>query len=209
MCNRCLTKTVLAFTAIVSLPMSSLLAQDLPKSEDNSFDIDPPLLVQPRERERGPDDAQENALEAHDAAKLTQQLETAKKSAAAAARLVKSGVLSKVEAEQLALRVVRLESGLASAQIIAAQEQVTSQKARLAAGQASQAEVDLATAALARASAAAQVAEANYRKAQLDAAALNLRRQRQLLALGSAHKSDVARAEEKLAQLRQADPALR
>ena len=36
-----------------------------------------------------------------------------------------------------------------------------------------------------------------------DAAELNLRRQRKLLALGSAHKSDVARAEEKLAKLRE------
>ena len=120
---------------------------------------------------------------------------------------MKIGVLSKVEAEQRALRVVRLESELANAQMIAAQEQVTTQKARFAAGQASQAEVDAAIAALARATAAAQSAEENYHKAQLDAAALNLRRQRQLLALGSAHKSDVARAEEKLAQLQQGDKA--
>jgi hypothetical protein len=67
--------------------------------------------------------------------------------------------------------------------------------------------VDAAVAALALATAAAQSAEENYHKAQLDAAALNLRRQRQLLALGSAHRSDVARAEEKLAQLQQGDQA--
>ncbi|MEO6969668.1 MAG: hypothetical protein ABI217_02090 [Chthoniobacterales bacterium] len=54
--------------------------------------------------------------------------------------------------------------------------------------------MDRATATLARASAIEQTADENYRKAQLDAAALNLRRQRQLLALASAHKSDVARA---------------
>jgi outer membrane protein TolC len=70
-------------------------------------------------------------------------------------------------------------------------------------------EGDLATAALAWASAAAQSAEENYHKAQLDAAAPNLRRQRQLLALGSAHKSDVARAEEKLAKLQHDDQAPR
>jgi hypothetical protein len=73
------------------------------------------------------------------------------------------------------------------------------QKARSEAGQASKADLDAATATLARASATAQTADAKYHKAQLDAAALNLRRQRQLLALGSARKSDVARAEEKLA----------
>lgn len=207
MCDCRLTKCALALAAVVSLPLSSLLAQDLPKSDDDSFDIEPPLLVQPRALERGPDESEEDAPEAQpDAAKLARRLEGAKKNAASAARLVKMGVLSKVEAEQRALRVVRLESELAHAQMIAAQEQVTAQKARFAAGQATQAEVDLATAALIQASAAAQSTEENYHRAQLEAAALNLRRQRQLLALGSARKSDVARAEEKLAQLQQGDP---
>ena len=187
-----------------------MLAQDVPKADDTSFDIEPPLLVKPWEQERGPDDSQENAPDAKpDLAKLAQQLEAAKKSAAAATRLVKTGVLSKVEAEQRALRVVRLESELAHAQMIAAQEQITALKARFAAGQATQAEVDAATAALTQATAAAQGAEDIYHKAQLDAAALNLRRQRQLLVLGSAHKSDVARAEEKLAQLKQDNQAPR
>jgi hypothetical protein len=53
------------------------------------------------------------------------------------------------------------------------------------------------------ASAAAKEAEANLAKAELDAATLNLQRQRKLLALGSAHKSDVARAEQRLARLQQ------
>ena len=65
--------------------------------------------------------------------------------------------------------------------------------------------MDTATAAFARASAAAQRAEKNYHKA----AALDLRRQRQLLALDSAPKSDVARAQEKLARLQQSDQAPR
>ena len=134
-------------------------------------------------------------------------MEGAKKSAAATARLVKRGVLSKVEAEQRALRVVRLESELAKTQMISAQQQLTSLKARFLAGQVSQPEVDAATTALTQATAAAQTAETKYHKAQLDAAELNLRRQRQLLKLGSAHKSDVARAEEKLAQLQQGDEA--
>jgi hypothetical protein len=73
----------------------------------------------------------------------------------------------------------------------------------LAAGQATQADVDLATAALTRAKAAAQVAGENYHKAQLENAAINLSRQRKLFKLGSAHKSDVARAEERLAKLQQ------
>ena len=51
MCDRLLTKCVVVFVAVVSLPLSSLLAQEVPKSEDESFDIEPPLLVQPREPE--------------------------------------------------------------------------------------------------------------------------------------------------------------
>jgi hypothetical protein len=203
-----LTKYVVAFAAIAGLLLSSLLAQDLPKSDDDSFDVEPPLLIQPRELQPGPDQSQEDAPIAEtDPVKLAQQLEGAKKSAASAARLVKIGVLAKVEAEQRALRIIRLQSELAHAQMMAAQAQVTAQKARLASGQATQAEVDTATAALAQATAAAQSAEETYHKAQLDAAALNLRRQRQLLALGSARKSDVARAEERLAKLQQRDQA--
>jgi len=200
-----------ALAAVVSLPLSSLLAQEQtvpPKSDDEtSFDIEPPLLVKPWESEPGSDESQENAKTPLDAAKLTRQLEEAKKDAAADTRLVKNGVLSKVEAEQQGLRVVRLESQLAKAQMIAAQEQVTAAKTRFAAGQATQSEVDAAAAALAQATTAAQTAEANYHQAQLDAAAANLRRQRLLLTLGSARKSDVARAEEKLAQLQQDDQA--
>jgi len=75
----------------------------------------------------------------------------------------------------------------------------------LEAGQAAQAQVDAANATLTQATNAAQAADEKYHKARLDAAELDLRRQRKLLALGSARKSDVARAEEKLAKLQQAD----
>ena len=197
-----LSKCIVAYLVIVSLSLNWLLAQEVPKSDDESFDIEPPLLVKPWERQSVPDESGEDAVPL-EAAKLAQRLEGAKKSAAASARLVKIGVLSKVEAEQRALRVVRLESELAKAEMVSAQQQLTSLKARFLAGQVGQPEVDAATTAVTQASAAAQTAETKYHKAQLDAAELNLRRQRQLLKLGSAHKSDVVRAEEKLAQLQQ------
>ena len=210
MCDRILTKCIAAFAAVVTLPLSSLLAQELAKSGDDSFEVEPPLLVPPRGLERGADESREKPPEAHaDVGQLEQQLARAKKIAASSERLVKMGVLAKVEAEQRALRAVRLEAELAKAQLVRAQEQVTSHKARYAAGQASQADVDASMESLARSSAAAQAAEENYHKAKLDAAALNLRRQRQLFALGSAHKSDVARAEEKLAELRRGDETSR
>lgn len=132
---------------------------------------------------------------------LKKRLESSKENAASAARLVKSGVLAKVEAEQRELRVLRPEAELANAQLAVAQEQVGAQRKRREAVEISQGELDAATVALAQIDATAQSAKAKYEKAQLDAAALGLRRQRQLFAQGSSRKSDVVRAEEKLASL--------
>ena len=210
MCNRSLTKCVLALAALVSLPVSSSLAQDVPKSADQSFDIEPPLLIKPWEQERAPDESDEDASEVErDATKLGRRLAAAKEDATAATRLVKNGVLSKVEAEQRGLRVLRLESELAKAQMLAAEQEVTAQKSCLAVGEATQADVAVATAAFVRAQAVAQSAKENYDKAQLENASLNLSRQRKLLALGSARKSDVTRAEERLAKLQQGGQAPR
>ena len=201
-----LTKFCLTFAALISLPLTPLLAQNAPKTEDESFDIEPPLLVEPREPERVMDGTDEDTPAAElDVEKVGKRLAGAKKDATAATRLVKNGILSKAEAEQSALRVIRLESDLAKAQMLVAAEQVAAQKSCLAAGEATQAEVDVAMAVFTQAQGAAQNAEENYRKAQLENAALNLSRQRKLFSLGSAHKSDVARAEEKLANLKQTD----
>jgi hypothetical protein len=201
MCDRILTKWMVGFAAVLTLTISLLGAQELPKSED-SFEVEPPLLIPPGDVGRGANNARETQP---DVTKLAEQLQRAKKSAASAERLVKTGVLAKIEAEERALRAVRLESELANAQLAAAKEQVALQKARSEASQASTADLDATTVTLARASAAAKTADANYHKAQLDAAALNLRRQRQLLARGSARKSDVSHAEEKLAALQRGD----
>ncbi len=204
MSRRILTQWLVTLTTVVALPHSSLLAQELPKSDD-SFEVEPPLLV-PLSELGGADESRKGGPQAQpDVATLEQRLARAKKNAASSERLVKMGVLAKVEAEQEALRAVRLESELANAQWVAAQTQVTLQQTRTAAGQASKADVDAALEILARASAAAQTAEENYHQAQLETAARNLSRQRQLLALGSAHKSDVARAEEKLDRLQRGD----
>jgi hypothetical protein len=55
---------------------------------------------------------------------------------------------------------------------------------------------------LARAIQVAHAAAAKREQAEVEAAEINLHRQEKLLALGSAHKSDVARAEQKLAELK-------
>ena len=73
-----LTKCVVAYFAIVSLSLSSLLAQEVPKSDDESFDIEPPLLVKPWEPQPAPDDSGEDAVSL-EPPKLAQRLEEAKK----------------------------------------------------------------------------------------------------------------------------------
>ncbi len=204
--NRIHLKWLMTFAAIMTLPMSPLPAQELPQSED-SFDIEPPLLVPPGPQDQADGESGEDLPEAErDVGKLTQQLERAKKSAVAGERLVKSGVLAKVEAEQRVLRVVRLAAAVANAQTMAAQEQVTLLQTRAAAGQATQAEVDIAEVTLTQASSRGTTAKDDYHRAQLEAAERDLRRQKRLLEQGSARKSDVTRAEEKLVRLQSGKP---
>jgi multidrug resistance efflux pump len=62
--------------------------------------------------------------------------------------------------------------------------------------------LEAAKAALAQITEAAQIAAAKRARAELDFAEADLRRQQKLLHLGSAQKSDVARAEQKLAELK-------
>ena len=63
-------------------------------------------------------------------------------------------------------------------------------------------ELEAAKIALAQLTEAAQIAAAKRERAELDFAEANLRRQQKLLRLGSAQKSDVTRAEQKLAELK-------
>jgi outer membrane protein TolC len=133
---------------------------------------------------------------------LEKQLERAKRNADGAERLYKIGVLAKVEVEQRLLRVVRVESDLANARVTQAKEKVAEDESRVASGETPKDELDAAKAALAQLTEAAQVALAKRERAELEAAEANVRRQQKLLKLGSAGKSDVDRAEEKLAELR-------
>jgi len=63
-------------------------------------------------------------------------------------------------------------------------------------------EAELASARIAQLIEAEQKAVAKRESAELEVAEANLRRQQKLLKLGSAHKSDVTNAEEKLAELK-------
>lgn len=195
-------KSVAEFGLVTAILITTILAQESPQNE-KSFEVEPPLLVPPGELV--PANAADAPGPPATVETLQKRLQRSKESAAAGLRLVKVGAIAKVEGEQRALRVLRLEAELAEAELAIAQEQVATKKKRREAGEIGQAELDASSVALAQAEATAQGARTKYDQAQLDAAALGLRRQRQLYAVGSARKSDVARAEEKLATLQQSE----
>jgi outer membrane protein TolC len=166
--------------------------------EPEAFDIEPPILKENLSDARLPAAGTPEA----EVARLEKQLGRAKRNADGAERLYKIGVLARVEVEQRLLRVVRTESDLASARVTQAKEKVAEAESRVASGETPKDELDAPKATLAQLTEVAQVALAKRERAELDAAEANVRRQQKLLKLGSAGKSDVDRAEERLAELR-------
>ena len=165
--------------------------------EPGEFDIEPPILKQNLS-----DELAEAGTPDGDVARCEKKLERAKRNAAGAERLWKIGVLAKVEVEQRALKAVKCEAELASARVTQAKETVAAQETRVASGESSKQELEVAKTALAEVIEAEQKAVAKRETAEVEFAEANLRRQQRLLKLGSAHKSDVTNAEEKLAELK-------
>jgi multidrug resistance efflux pump len=164
------------------------------KSEEpDSFDVEPPILKQ---------NLSDEPLPNGDLARLEKQLERAKQNAAGAERLFKIGVLAKMEVEQRLLKVVRCESDLANARVARAKEELAEKESQLATGEITRDELESMKTALAQLTEAAQAATAKREHAELEAAEGNLRRQQKLLKLGIGQKSDVTRAEEKIAELK-------
>src|SRR5947207_1442489 len=180
----------------------TLFAQE-PNKDPDSFDIEPPLLIPNRENEQL-SNAKPAPAPARDVdlAKLEREFERAKKTAVNADRLCKIGALSKLEAEQRVLRAVHLEFELANARLLCAKEQMLAKEKQLNAGAIPKTDVTPAENTLALAIEAAHAATAKREQAELSAAEANVHRQEKLLALGSARKSDVQRAIEKLAELK-------
>jgi len=194
-------------TRLVALPVTLLatvmmaLAEQSPENqseEPDSFDIEPPILKE------NLSDESSSATTAPDSdvARLEKQFERAKRNAVSAERLCKIGVLSKMEVEQRFLRVVRCDSDLANARLATAKEEVTAQESQVATGESTKDELEGAKSALAQLTEAAELAAQKRERAELDFAEANLHRQEKLLRLGSARKSDVNRAQEKLAELK-------
>ena len=165
--------------------------------EPGEFDVEPPILKQNLS-----DELAEAGTPDGDVARCEKKLERAKRNAAGAERLWKIGVLAKVEVEQRAVKVIKCETELASARVAQAKGTVAQQESRVASGETTKQELEVAKTALAQLIEAEQKAVAKRETAELEFAEANLRRQQRLLKLGSAHKSDVTNAEEKLAELK-------
>jgi multidrug resistance efflux pump len=189
----------------IALPVTFLTAAMIALAADQSsnseepgeFDIEPPILKQNLS-----DELAEAATPDGDVARCEKKLERAKRSAAGAERLWKIGVLAKVEVEQRALKAIKCEAELASARVLQAKGTVAEQESRVTSGEATKEQLEVAKKALAELIEAEQKAVAKREGAELEFAEANLRRQQRLLKLGSAHRSDVANAEEKLAELK-------
>lgn len=181
-------------------------ADELPTSDSDSFDIEPPLLI-PYERPQTPipKESQSAGAPSLDVETLEKDVERAKRRALNAEHLFRMGVLAKVEAEQRALKVVRLQADLENARLARVKQGASgAEEAAKAATEAtamtnSEKPTD---AELAKAIENAHAAARKREEAELAAAEANLTRQQKLLSLGSGRKADVAKAAQKLEELK-------
>jgi hypothetical protein len=136
---------VLPVTFLVSAMTALAAEQSTNSDEPGEFDIEPPILKQNLS-----DELAESATPDGDVARCEKKLERAKRNAAGAERLWKIGVLAKVEVEQRALKAVKCEAELASARVVQAKGIVAQQESRLASGESTKQELEVAKTALAQ-----------------------------------------------------------
>jgi hypothetical protein len=194
-----------ALLLVLAFAATSPAQEQLPTGPSEPMDIEPPLLIQesPNQNIVYTAPGTPDPKPAADPDQVAASLEKAKKSAASGERLYKSGIIAKVDAENRALKVVRLEAELAEAKLDMAKQNLAAQEARLEAGEITSAEIETAKSEAAAASKESESAAAKKEKAELDAAMLNLQRQKKLLAMGSGGKAAVNRAQEKVSALQQ------
>ena len=179
-------------------------AQDLPKhGPGETLDFEPKLML---DGPHGPPaQSKPAALTEEQLEVQVRQLEAvltrAEQSAVEGEQLYKDGILAKVEAEDRVMRVVKVRKELADAKLVTTAGQVETVEKAFAARTGSQADLDAANTALKAAQAAATAAEAEWTKAQIDAAALDLKRKRKLYAEGVGSRKAVEMAEDRLALL--------
>lgn len=184
-------------------------AEELPKNDDDpdSFDIEPPLLIPNRDTQKpGEVSAEPAATPDVDLAKIEKDLGRAERATANTARLYKIGAMAEVEVERLSLRVARLRAQLETGRLAEAKENFAEAQIRLTNKEISREEFAAAEANVARAIESAHAAESAHRRAEVEFAENDLARQRKLFSLGSGRKSDIARAEQKLNELKATPP---
>lgn len=207
MLRRCVPTLLLACGVAVTIAFAEEPLPVRGDEDSDALDIEPPLLLGVDGKMLNPPGAAAAAVPGDPAApgdpeQIATALERAKKNAAAGDRLYRAGIISKVQAEDRALKVVRLERDLAQARLGVAKE--TLEALRQAGGEGvAKPRLDEAAADVAHAEEAAKIAAANLERAEVKAARANVQRQQKLLALGSGRKADVHRAQEKLSALTQ------
>ena len=168
------------------------------KSEEPaSFGVESPILKVNLSNDRSAPEVPSDAV-----ARSEKKLEEAKEDAKGVERLCKNGVLSKVEMEQRLLKVMECEAELASARLAEAKGKVAELESGVASSERAKDQLATAKTALKQLSEAAEAAMAKRERAELETAEANIHRQQQLLKLAVAGKSDLDRAEEKLAELK-------
>lgn len=199
-----MTTRILAFFLSATITISTFTQDASPNESLESFDIEPPLLIPNRTNDQPLADTDTSTSPADvDLAKLEKKVARAKTAAESAERFCEIGALSKLEAEQRGLRAVRLECDLENARLTQGQSELDAQRSRVEAGEISKTQLVDLEAAVTRATEAVRAATTKREQAELAAAEANVQRQKKLVAVGSARKSNVARAEEKLAGMRE------
>jgi hypothetical protein len=176
---------------------------ELPESDDyESFEVEPPALLE--NRDPGPGQSPASSATRRDPAELEKLVERAKRAAADAELLYKRGVLSKVEVEQRTLRIVKLQSDLENARLERATADLAAQRTRFEKGETTKDSVASAEHLVEALRETAEAAAGARERAEIAAAERNVQRQQKLAALGAARPGDVARAKQKLADLKAA-----
>src|SRR5579864_96215 len=188
---------------LITISSLAVAGKNSPDPDPGAFDVEPPLLIRNRDSEKfGVSQSPAETAPELDLAKLEKQFERAKRNAAVLDKFLRIGALSKLEVEQRRVRLAHLECDLANARLVAAKHEMLQKDSQLTAGKIARTDVSPTENNLAIAIQTAHAATTKREQADIDAAQANLQRQQKLFALGSARKSDILRAEQKLADLR-------
>lgn len=186
-------RRIAAAIVVTFLPAAARAADDLPRrAPGEAMDFEPALLP----------DVPSPRDPVATVPRLEAALDRAKKNATAGERLFRAGAIAKIDAENRALKVVRLLSDLTATRAEAAGTDLAAKRAKFDAGSIPREALEGAQAAHKAATTAATEAAATWQRAELDAAELNLSRHRKLLAAGIGSRTMVQRAQAQLAALK-------